>query len=106
MRRLLLAPLVAAVCLLSITAAEAAIRMRPANCPVAADASFKVVGARGELDGVRSEYQWLAKERPGWRRNAQALIQGTRGRLYDLLYISKGREKQVICFDITDFFGK
>ena len=100
---------VAAVALAAILAmtgvAEAKVRLKPAKCPVEANASFRITGAKGELDGVRSEYQWLAAERPGWKRNEQALIQNG-NKLYDLLYISKGRKKQVICFDITAFFGK
>jgi len=89
----------------AVAPAQAAIRLLNAKCPVKADAAFRVVGARGEIDGVRSEYQWLARARPGWHSDGQALIQDG-NRLYDLLLISKGRQKQVICFDITAFFGK
>jgi hypothetical protein len=106
MRSLMLAA-VAAMAMLSWSgSAEAAkIKLKPAKCPVAADASFKITGARTDFEGVASEYDWLGKNRPGWRRDEQALIQNG-SKLYDLLYISKGRKKQVICFDITSFFGK
>jgi hypothetical protein len=97
--------LAAAIIVIATGAAEAKVRLKPAKCPVAADASFRITGAKGEIDGVGSEYQWLAAQRPGWKRNKQALIQSG-NKLYDLLYISKGRKKQVICFDITAFFGK
>ena len=105
MRATLLAALAAMTLLVSATTAEAAVKLRPAKCPVHADASFRITGAKGEYDGVASEYQWLARNRPGWRRDEQALIQNGSKR-YDLLMISKGRKKQVICFDITSFFGK
>ena len=105
--RLVLLAAFAAVSMLSFTtAAEAArIKMKPAKCPVAADISLKIVGARGEFDGVASEYEWIRTERPGWKPKSQALI-GDEHKQYDLLTIQKGRKKQVICFDITSFFGK
>lgn len=106
MRTLLLAALAAATMLsLSTTAEAAKIRMKPAKCPVAADVSLKIVGAKGEFDGVASEYEWIRVERPGWKPKSQALI-GDERKQYDLLTIQKGRKKQVICFDITSFFGK
>jgi hypothetical protein len=81
--------------------AEAAIRLKPMTCPVAkADAAFRIVGARGEQDGVGSEYQWLAANLPGWRRDSQALLSG-KGKYFDLLMVSKGRKHAVLCFDIT-----
>jgi len=89
----------------STTVEAAKIRLKPAKCPVAADASFKIVGARGEFDGVASEYEWIRTERPGRKPKSQALI-GDERKQYDLLTIQKGRKKQVICFDITSFFGK
>jgi hypothetical protein len=85
--------------------AQAGIRFGPTTCPVPADAAFKVLGARGEVDGVASEYAWLRKNRPGWRRDRQVLL-NRNGHLYDVLDISKGSAKQAICFDISDFFGK
>jgi hypothetical protein len=90
---------------LSMASAQAEIRFGKADCPVPADASFKVLGAEGELDGVASEYAWLRRNRPGWRRDMQALMEKD-GRKYDVLSISKGKARQKICFDISDFFGK
>jgi hypothetical protein len=88
-------------------AAEAAVRLKPITyCPVAANYAFKITGAKGEYDGVASEYQWLARSLPGWKRDEQALISDKKGRSFDLLMVSKSRKKQVICFDITSFFGK
>lgn len=105
-RKLILAFTTLAVVLVSASAAEAKVRLKPMNCPVAKAAeSFRITGARGEMEGVGSEYQWLAANRPGWKRTEQALV--TKGnKAYDLLTIVKGRKKQVICFDITAFFGK
>lgn len=90
----------------SVSTAEAKVRLKPTSCPVAKAAeSFRITGAKGEMEGVRSEYVWLAANRPGWKRTEQALVfQGNKS--YDLLTIVKGRKKQVICFDITAFFGK
>ena len=79
--------------------------MVKSTCPVTADAAFKVVGAEGEEDGVSSEYAWLAANRPGWRTGMQS-ENSDGGKFYDVLTISKGAQRQVICFDITDFFGK
>jgi hypothetical protein len=85
--------------------AEAAVTMAKSTCPVKADAAFKVVGAKGEEDGVTSEYTWLAAKRPGWKMGQQSEHSDS-GKFYDVLTISKGADRQVICFDITDFFGK
>jgi opacity protein-like surface antigen len=105
-RTVLLASIALVAAMASATSAEAKVRLKPINCPVAkAVESFRITGARGELEGVRSEYQWLGANRPGWKRTEQALVfKGNKA--YDLLTIVKGRKKQVICFDITAFFGK
>lgn len=64
-----------------------------------------IAGARGEYDGVQSEYDWLATHRPGWRPVYQYLLE-KRPRLYDMLEISKGGQTAQVYFDITDYFGK
>jgi hypothetical protein len=105
-RKLILAVIALTAVLASASAAEAKVRLKPMNCPVAkAVESFRITGAKGEMEGVGSEYKWLAANRPGWKRTKQALVfKGDKA--YDLLTIVKGRKKQVICFDITAFFGK
>lgn len=105
-RTTILGAIALAAVLASVSTAEAKVRLKPMTCPVAEAAeSFRITGARGEMEGVTSEYQWLAANRPGWKRTEQALV--TKGnKAYDLLTIVKGRKKQVICFDITAFFGK
>ena len=84
---------------------RAEIRHVPATCPFPADVALRIEGAKGEVDGVDSEYQWLVRERPGWRRTDQSTAEKG-GHVYDILVIVKGNDKQTICFDITDFFGK
>lgn len=62
-------------------------------------------GAAGEIDGVKSEYDWLAANRPGWKASAQSLIaQGSR--FYDALHITNGSQQADVYFDITEYFGK
>ena len=61
--------------------------------------------ARGEMDGVPSEYDWLAANRPGWRATGQSLI-ANGSRMYDLLHIENGSQKADVYFDITEYFGK
>jgi hypothetical protein len=98
---------VLAAMLLFPSAAEAAIRLKTITyCPAQAAYAYKVIGAKGEMDGVASEYQWLARTLPGWARDEQALLGDKKGRYFDLLFVSKGRKKAVACFDITDFYGK
>ena len=88
-----------------LSTACAEIRLVKSKCPFASSAAFKIVGAKGERDGVGIEYRWLALGRPGWERVSQVLIHKA-GRHYDILNISKDGATQAICFDITDFFGK
>lgn len=84
--------------------AQAEISLTPIQCPYAAVA-FAIVGAKCEMDGVAAEYGWLRTNRPGWKRDHQAML-GKHGRKYDVLTISRGGETEAVCFDITDFFGK
>ena len=69
------------------------------------DQALLIHGARGESDGIQSEYDWLAAHRPGWRAHAQSLV--VRGnRQYDVLHIVKGSQTADLFFDITEYFGK
>ena len=98
--------LAAVIFLLWPPAAYADARLRATTCPVeGVAASFKVLGARTEYEGVAAEYHWLYANLPEWERTDQALIHVGR-RDYDLLYIKHGRQRATICFDITDFYGK
>jgi hypothetical protein len=66
--------------------------------------AIRIVGAKGEMDGVHSEYVWLRKNRPGCRLVSQSVVQGKR--IYDLMDINCGGKRQTVYFDITGFFGK
>ena len=64
-----------------------------------------IKGAHGEYDGVRSEYDWIAMNLPGWKSTDQALL--TEGaRVYDALTLRKAGATKVVYFDITEYFGK
>jgi hypothetical protein len=58
------------------------------------------------VPGVDAEYQWLATHRPGWRPVRQVLLEGARGRHYDVVTITRGAQREDIYFDISSFFGK
>jgi hypothetical protein len=62
-------------------------------------------GAQGEVDGVPSEYDWLAANRPGWKAMGQSLISGG-SRKFDVLHITNGSQQADVYFDITEYFGK
>ena len=65
-----------------------------------------ITGVRGELDGVRAEYSWIAERYPGYRVNQQALLMD-KGRYFDLItFTTAGGETKETCFDITEFYGK
>lgn len=64
-----------------------------------------IKGAKGDSDGVQTEYDWLAKYMPGWHATEQALITKN-GRAYDVLYVTKSGAKKAVYFDITEYFGK
>jgi hypothetical protein len=66
--------------------------------------AIRIVGARGEPDGVHAEYVWIRKNKPGCANLGQSLIQGKR--VYDLLELNCGGVRQRVYFDITGYFGK
>jgi hypothetical protein len=63
-----------------------------------------IEGAAGSSDGVASEYDWVAANRPGARVVGQALVQDG-DKVYDLLTVQSGDRTEEIYFDITGFFG-
>jgi hypothetical protein len=68
--------------------------------------AVQIVGARGEFDGVRAEYDWVGARFPGYRMNQQALLMNN-GRSFDLLAFTTASGDEVeVCFDITSFYGK
>ena len=65
-----------------------------------------ILHAKGEDDGVRAEYHWIATHHPGWKTQGQALLQGKKG-LYDKIICVKPDGKTVnVFFEISGFFGK
>lgn len=65
-----------------------------------------VIKAKNEMEGVKKEYEILAKMFPNYKPKSQGLS-SKNGKEYDRITIitSDGNEK-VIYFDITNFFGK
>lgn len=64
-----------------------------------------VIKAAGETDGIAQEYDWIARNRPGWTTETQALlIDGNKP--YDMLIIRKGSQTEQIYFDISSFLGR
>ena len=65
-----------------------------------------VKNAKGEEDGVASEYQWIRNVHPGWQTGNQAL-QTVNGKSYDRLECRTPKgETKTVYFDITELFGK
>ncbi len=60
---------------------------------------------RSSFEGIRWEYEWVAKNRPGWVVEGQALAENG-SRTYDILTLRKGKQTEDVYFDITSFFGK
>lgn len=89
-------------------AADAAVARRPATPlpggPLGGDMEHPVVVLTTDhLEGVRTEYAWLALRYPGARRTQQALLSQA-GRQYDMLSVTTadGRDMKLY-FDITAF---
>ncbi|MFT3772924.1 MAG: hypothetical protein QM820_46660 [Minicystis sp.] len=67
-----------------------------------------IEGAKGEIDGVRSEYQYLEMllgPRGNWTRTKQSLVDKN-GHKYDLLEVDHQGKQEKYWFDITLYFGK
>jgi hypothetical protein len=72
-----------------------------------ADCADAVVirGAKNESEGVKAEYEWIAREYPGSTRAGQGM--GNCKTIMDVVDIttSDGSKKRIY-FDISSFFGK
>jgi hypothetical protein len=68
-----------------------------------------IEGAKGEIDGVPSEYQYLemliGPRRGNWKMIRQSLL-NENGKKYDLLEIDHQGKTESYYFDITGYFGK
>jgi hypothetical protein len=69
--------------------------------------AVKIMGAKGESDGVAAEYQYLdlTLGKGTWKTEGQALLQ-VNGAKVDELDITTSEGKKSVYFDITDYFGK
>ncbi len=65
-----------------------------------------IIGAKGEMDGIHSEYKWLREKFPGAKKLSQKTINEV-NRLYDCIEVKLPDETtRRVYFDITEFFGK
>lgn len=70
------------------------------------ESAVLIEGARNEEEGIGAESYWISRNRSGWRKGDQALINAN-GRQFDRIsYTSPDGKQAVIFFDITSFFGK
>jgi len=74
------------------------------------ESAIRVVGAKGERDGVESEYWYLqqvygSRESGTWQFVGQSLLHVS-GKAYDHLDIVVGGRRTSVFFDISEFFGK
>ena len=65
-----------------------------------------IEGARNEEEGIVAESYWISRNRPGWRKGDQALINANARQFDRISYTSPDGKQAVIFFDITSFFGK
>jgi hypothetical protein len=65
-----------------------------------------IIKAPNNFLGVRAEYDWMKKNRPGWHLEEQSVLKGG-GKIYDKMYcLTPDGQRMAIFFDITDFYGK
>jgi hypothetical protein len=65
-----------------------------------------IIKAPNELAGVRGEYNWIRKNRPGWQLEKQSML-NKGGKVYDKMDFQTPDGRRVtLYFDITDFVGK
>ena len=65
-----------------------------------------VQGAKGEMDGVGSEYAWLKQHYPGSKSQGQSLTE-CQGKPADKLHVLTADGKEIeVYFDISQYFGK
>lgn len=65
-----------------------------------------IVGAKGEADGVASEYEWIERHYPGAGRKSQALTQCGEAPVDKLVIVTREGQEVTLVFDISGFFGK
>ena len=96
------------VCLMACqtgpTGAVASVGGQPSRAGTSQQTAIVIGNGHNEMTGVGAEYDWIEKNRPGWRPASQALIEDG-GHYYDVITITKEGKTQDIWFDITGFFG-
>jgi hypothetical protein len=65
-----------------------------------------IVGAKGEMDGVASEYEWIQQRYPEAERKSQALIDCNGAPADRMVIVTRDGREVSLVFDISDFFGK
>ncbi len=61
---------------------------------------------RSEIEGVRAEHSWIAKNLPGYRWKQQRLIHDTHRRICDAVTLADAHgHETTVYFDITNWFG-
>lgn len=68
------------------------------------DSAILIIGATDESSGVASEYDWIKTNRAEAVILQQKLLQQS-SKVYDVMIIKTGTQKEEIYFDITDFYG-
>lgn len=72
-----------------------------------AEKAILIIGAKGEADGVDSEYRWIDVHFPGWKHDVSQGTLNPNHRVYDRLeFTDASGNRHTIYFDITDYFGK
>jgi hypothetical protein len=65
------------------------------------------IQATTEPAGLKEEGRWLRDHYSGWKKVGQHLLMGQGNQRFDSIdIVSPAGEKQSVCFDITNFFGK
>jgi len=65
-----------------------------------------IIKAPNNYLGVRGEFDWIKKNRPGWKLETQSVLKGG-GKVYDKMYfITPDGQRTNLFFDVTDFYGK
>lgn len=91
------------ICVALAAVATAEVRFSGGDGSSAAKA-IVIEGANDETEGVASEYDWIAKNRPEAVFLQQKLLQEN-GKVFDLMILQSAGAKEEIYFDITAFFS-
>lgn len=68
--------------------------------------AIAIVGAKGEADGVASEYTWIKSHYPGARLEQQALTECSGAPADKMSIVTAEGANVVLFFDISRFSGK